>query len=98
MARERLTAEERKSQIIDAALKLGIKKGYYCLTIREIEEASGVSRSLISYHFTIDELRKAMVKKAIAEEIRPILQQALSIKDRAVRKLSVKLKKELLRN
>lgn len=49
--RERLTSEERKAKIIDAALTLFADKGFNGTKTKEIAEAAGTSEPLIFWHF-----------------------------------------------
>ena len=49
--RERLTSEERKAKIIDAALTLFAEKGFRGTKTKEIAEAAGTSEPLIFWHF-----------------------------------------------
>ena len=49
--RERLTGEERKAKIIDAALTLFAEKGFNGTKTKEIAELAGTSEPLIFWHF-----------------------------------------------
>ncbi len=48
--RKRLTGEERRESILDAALACFLEKGYIATTINDIREASGATTGSI-YHF-----------------------------------------------
>jgi AcrR family transcriptional regulator len=49
--RRRLTAEERRSAILDAALTAFSRKGYYATSLDDIAGEAGVSKALIYEHF-----------------------------------------------
>lgn len=49
--RERLTSEERRAKIIDAALTLFAEKGFSGTKTKEIAELAGTSEPLIFWHF-----------------------------------------------
>jgi AcrR family transcriptional regulator len=51
MKKARLTAEERKTAIVKAALPLFARKGYAETTTRELARAAGVSEPLLYKHF-----------------------------------------------
>jgi AcrR family transcriptional regulator len=49
--RRRLTAEERRSAILDAALTAFSQKGYHATSLDDIAREAGVSKALIYEHF-----------------------------------------------
>jgi AcrR family transcriptional regulator len=50
-AKRRLTAEERRSEILDAALTAFSQRGYHATSIDDIATEAGVSKALIYEHF-----------------------------------------------
>src|SRR5436190_1872122 len=48
---QRLSAEQRRTAIVKAALPLFARKGFANTTTRELAEAAGVSEALIYKHF-----------------------------------------------
>ena len=50
-AKKRMSAEERKTSIIDSALPLFVKKGFASTTTREIAKAAKISEALLYKHF-----------------------------------------------
>src|SRR5438034_6908634 len=50
-ARQRLTAEERRSAILNAAKRVFGEAGYHATTTRDIAAAAGVSEALLYHHF-----------------------------------------------
>src|SRR3954449_3155308 len=49
--RKRLSAEDRRSAILDSALQVFSKRGYNGASIDEIAQAAGISKALIYEHF-----------------------------------------------
>jgi AcrR family transcriptional regulator len=49
--RKRLTAEQRRDSILDAALEVFARRGFHGSSIDEIAQAAGVSKALIYEHF-----------------------------------------------
>src|SRR4051794_9345898 len=49
--RKRLSAEDRRAAILDAALEVFAKRGYNGASIDEIAQAAGISKALIYEHF-----------------------------------------------
>ena len=49
--RRRLTAEERRTGILDAALAVFSERGYHAASIDDIAREAGVSKALIYEHF-----------------------------------------------
>src|SRR5690349_24667891 len=49
--RKRLSAEDRRSAILDAALEVFSRRGYNGASIDEIATAAGISKALIYEHF-----------------------------------------------
>ena len=50
-ARKRLSAEDRRGTILDAALEVFSRRGYNGASIDEIAQAAGISKALIYEHF-----------------------------------------------
>jgi AcrR family transcriptional regulator len=49
--RRRLTLEERRAEILDAALEVFSERGYHAASIDEIAHAAGISKPLVHEHF-----------------------------------------------
>ena len=49
--RKRLTAEERREAILEAALEVFARRGYNGSSIDEIAQTAGISKALIYEHF-----------------------------------------------
>jgi AcrR family transcriptional regulator len=51
-ARERLTREERRARILDAAARVFAERAYESASIEEIAEAAGITKPVIYHHFS----------------------------------------------
>ncbi len=51
MARRRMTAEDRREQLLDVALDLVVAEGFYAATIDRVAREAGVTRTLIYNQF-----------------------------------------------
>jgi TetR/AcrR family transcriptional regulator len=81
--RERLTSEERKAKIIDAALTLFAKKGFNGTRTKEIAEAAGTSEPLIFWHFkTKEEIYREALKTLFGHHpVLPDVEKKIALKD-----------------
>jgi AcrR family transcriptional regulator len=87
----------RKNNILAAALDVSIKDGYNKVTGTSVAEAAGVSVGLVFKYFgTMKQLRNAIMKAAIQQEILEIIAQGLVTGDRKAKKVSAELKKRAL--
>jgi len=97
MTYERLDPKERKKQIFEAALKLAKTKGYNDITRDEIAAEAGVSMGLVSrYHKTMPQLRRSIMRAAIARGIPEIVLQGIACKDKAALNAPVALRRRAL--
>lgn len=83
--KERLSAEERRRQIVEAAVELFSRKGFRGTRTREIAEAAGISEAMIYRHFaTKRELYFAIIEaKSVTEELLASAATAAQRKDDA---------------
>ncbi len=81
--RERLTSEERKAKIIDAALTLFAQKGFNGTRTKEIAEAAGTSEPLIFWHFKSKEdiYREALRTLFGRHPVLPDIEKKIAQKD-----------------
>jgi len=81
--KSRLSGEERRQQIVEAAIDLFSRKGFRGTTTREIAEAAGISEAMIFKHFaTKQELYSAIIEvKSETEELLASAAKAASRKD-----------------
>lgn len=88
---------ERTAEIIDAALKLASKHGYQKITRGAIADAVGISEALVSYHVgTMPNLRRTLVRQAIARPVLRVLGQAVAADDPHARKAPQDLRAKAL--
>ncbi len=80
---ERLSGEERRKQIINAALTLFADKGFSGTRTREIAELAGVSETLIFQHFkTKEDLYRAALTELFSQyPIPPEVEEKMAEKD-----------------
>lgn len=73
----RLDPKIRKNQILDTAISLAAESHYMLVTQDEIANILNISKSLIlTYFYTMDELRYDIVQKAIDTDNIQIINQA----------------------
>ncbi len=66
MARVRSTEETRREEIVDSALRLILKNGFYNTTLDQVAVQARVSKGLVSYYFPKkDELFLAVLRRMI---------------------------------
>lgn len=66
--RRRLTAEERRAEILEAALAVFSRRGYHPSSIDEIAQAAGISKALIYEHFASkEELHVSLIEMYAGE-------------------------------
>jgi TetR/AcrR family transcriptional regulator len=81
--RERLTSEERRAKIIDAALTLFAENGFNGTKTKEIAEAAGTSEPLLFWHFKSKEeiYREALKTLFGRHPVLPDIEQKIAEKD-----------------
>jgi TetR/AcrR family transcriptional regulator len=81
--RERLSSEERKAKIIDAALTLFAEKGFSGTKTKEIAEAARISEPLIFWHFKSKEeiYREALKTLFEGHPVLPDIEKKMARKD-----------------
>ena len=75
--RKRLTAEERRSAILDSALEVFAQRGYHSTSIDDIARAAGISKALIYEHFVSKQQLHADLIAVHASELSERLGQAV---------------------
>src|SRR5919201_4849472 len=79
--RKRLTAEERREAILDAALEVFARRGYNGSSIDEIAQAAGISKALIYEHFPSKRDLHLSLLEAHVQEIFERLAEAAATSD-----------------
>lgn len=68
MARARLTADERRTQLLEVAGRLFSELGFHGVSMEHLADAAGVSKPVLYQHFTSKrDLYVALVREAVAE-------------------------------
>jgi AcrR family transcriptional regulator len=71
-----------KQTILNAGVELAKTRGYRDVFKRNIATVLGCGMGTVNYHWgTMDELRTAIVHEAIRKEIKPIVLQAVALRD-----------------
>ncbi len=100
--KERLSAEERRQQIVEVAVELFSRKGFRGTRTREIAEAAGISEAMIYRHFaTKRELYSAIIEaKSATEELLASAATAAQGKDDAgvLRAVGLKMIEQTVRD
>lgn len=78
--RVRKDPQERRLEILNAAVDLAKENNYTTITQNQIAEYIGVSMPLISKYFSMDELKEEVLKFAIEADVTEIIAQAISFK------------------
>lgn len=77
------TRPTSKPKILDVAVSLAKAKGLKGFSREDIAKAAKVAEATVSFHFgTMAEMRAAIVKHAIANEILPILADVRSSREK----------------
>jgi len=86
LARQRLSKEQKKEEIIKVACKLFASQGYYNTTIPDIADAIGMSvGNFYNYFESKEELAKYIIQyssKLLAQEIKKINETQLSVREK----------------
>jgi len=75
MGKQRMTAEDRKLAIVQAALPLFARKGFAQTTTKELARAAGVSEPLLYKHFPSKEALYIEIQNFTCQGIDPITEQ-----------------------
>lgn len=95
MPRIRLDPEVRKADLLDVAIKMAETIGYERLTRCGIAKKANVSEALVSnYWGTMAQLRRAVMRAAIARNNLKIIAQGLAIHDAMAHKVPDAIKNQ----
>ena len=87
----------RRNQILNVAIELAKKSGYSSISRNDVADNAGVSMSLINRYFkTMPQLRRAVMRAAVVNEVLEIIAQGLVNKDAHALKASDELKSRAL--
>lgn len=95
--RKNMTAAARRDDILAAAVRLSVTRGYLRVTREDIALAAGCSPALVSNCLgTMVQLRRAIMGAAIANEVLPVIAQGLAAKDKRAQKVPMELQQAAL--
>lgn len=97
--RTRLLPKQRKDQILQIAINLAEEIGYQNITRDVIAQRAGVAQSLITHYFkTMKNLRKIIMREAVASNTNSIIAQGLVAKDPIALQITDANKQKALQN
>jgi len=83
MTTKRLPPADRRALILDHALALSERGDYRRVTRKDVATRAGIAESLVSYYLgTVTEMRRAIMRAAVARECVAVVAQGLAAKDR----------------
>jgi AcrR family transcriptional regulator len=80
-ASRRLTAPQRRHQLVDVALELFAKRGYRATTMDDIAEAAGVTKPLLYQHFSSKRALYLELVDSIAQNLLTAIGRAVAAAD-----------------
>lgn len=94
MKRDNNTAR-RKSAILDAAVRVAERKHYAIMTRQDIAAEAGVTGPLVQHYFgTMDQLRRAVMRKAVRDGVLRVIAQGLIAGNPHAAQASAELKEQ----
>lgn len=95
--RTRMQPDARKAMILQAAIEAAKSHGYQNVTRDDIANRAGVSMGLVTkYYGTMNQLRRAIMRAAVVEEIGPVIAQGLVFNDPQAQKAPEHVKRKAL--
>ena len=96
-ATKRMTAKDRKTQILTAAIEIAQKKGFDRISKSTISKALGISPNDAKHHFgSMANLKSAVMKAAVELKITSVIVYGIAIKHPDALAASDELKAEAL--
>ena len=78
MKKKRVSADKRRKQIIETAMKLFSKKGFKGTTTKDIAQKVSMNEAILYRHFkTKENLYQAIINTACSEKEKPLIHQEL---------------------
>lgn len=94
---KRLDPTARKEEILQVAVNIAAKSGLNNLRRDAIAEAAGVANGLVTRYFeTMTQLRRAVMRYAVHNEVLPLVAEGIALRDPQALKASEELKKKAL--
>lgn len=99
MTNTRMTAGDRKEEILKAAVTCAEKNGFNNLLAEDVRKLAGCSFGLVFYHYgTMTKLRRAVMRAAIREGNLAILAVGLATRDKDALKAPAALQQKALKS
>lgn len=93
----RMNPVDRKADILASAVKAATEHGFAHLRLTHIAAAAECSNALVVSHFgTMVQMRRAVMRAAIKEQILPIIAEGVAMRDPSATKISDDLKRKAL--
>lgn len=93
----RMTPADRKAAILDAAVAAAKKHGFARLRLVHIAEQAECSNALVVSHYgTMAQMRRAVMRAAVKQEILPIIAEGIATRDPVACKAPDSLKEKAL--
>lgn len=97
MTRIRLSPQERRDAILNAAVTLAKTEGYNRISREAIAAAAGVSPGLVTTYFnTMPQLRRDLMRYAVRHNIVEVIAQGILHRDAQALKIDPEKRKEIL--
>jgi len=97
VTKKRANPEMRKEHILKAAVNLAMEAGYKSVTREGVANCAGISEGLVTRYFgTMNQLRTAIIRYAVKQEIVEIVAQGLAVSDPHAKKASTELKQKAI--
>lgn len=94
---KRIDPDERREQILIAAIELSKRVGYHSITRDGVAQELGISHGLINNYFdTIEYLKKEVMRESILKEVLEIIAQGFGMGDEQALKINKELKDKVL--
>ena len=94
----RMKPADRKADILEAAIKAAQKHGFVAVRQKDIAEEAQCGFGTVSLYFsTMKQMRRAVMRAAIARGLLPIVAQGLGCMDPDARKAPPELKEKALK-
>lgn len=92
--RGRVKGDLRKEQILNVAVRLSKDVGYTNITRQHIADDIGISMGAITTYFTMPQLRKQIMRRAVQGGVIEVIAQGIANKDNQAMKAPEELKKQ----
>lgn len=89
----KMTAKERREQIVGAALARAERQGFHSITPTNIADEAKCAKSLVYHYFkTVPQLRRAVMRTAIHRRCLKVIAQGLATGDAQAQKAPYELR------